>query len=72
MPPSDFFFSKKRRATVKRETHKKDGATVKRKRMLYDGHGLGETYFALEMADTLGVVATPNQFSVGNLVEQLK
>jgi hypothetical protein len=37
MPPSDFFFSKKRRAIVKRETHQKDGAIVKRKRMMYDG-----------------------------------
>jgi hypothetical protein len=37
MSPSDFFFSKKRRAIVKRETHQNDGATVKRKMMLYDG-----------------------------------
>jgi hypothetical protein len=26
MPPSDFFFSKKRRAIVKRETHQKYGS----------------------------------------------
>jgi hypothetical protein len=37
MPPSDFFFSKKRRAIVRREMYQKDGATIKRKRMLYDG-----------------------------------
>jgi hypothetical protein len=43
MPPSNFFFSKKRRAIVKRETHQKDGATVKRQRMMYDGHGLDDT-----------------------------
>jgi hypothetical protein len=30
MPPSDLFFNKKRRAIVKRETHQKDGATVRR------------------------------------------
>jgi hypothetical protein len=38
MPPSDFFFSKKRRAIVKRETHQRDGAMVKRKIMVYNGH----------------------------------
>jgi hypothetical protein len=43
MPPSNFFFNKKRRAIVKRETHQKDGATVKRHRVLYDGHALDET-----------------------------
>jgi hypothetical protein len=37
MAPLDFFFSKKRRAIVKREAHQKYGITVKRKRMLYDG-----------------------------------
>jgi hypothetical protein len=30
MPPSEFFFSKKRRDVVKRETHQKEGATVKK------------------------------------------
>jgi hypothetical protein len=38
MPPSDFFFNKKRWVIVKRETHQKYGAIVKRKRMVYDGH----------------------------------
>jgi hypothetical protein len=57
MPPSDFFFSKKRRAIVKRETHQKYGATVKRKRMLYDGQGLDDTEFAREMAGSLGAFA---------------
>ena len=40
MPPSDFFFSKKRRAIVKRETHQREGATVKRHMVLFDGHAL--------------------------------
>jgi hypothetical protein len=43
MPSSDLFFNKKRRAIVKREMHQKEGATVKRQRMLYDGHGLDDT-----------------------------
>jgi hypothetical protein len=72
MPPSDFFFSKKRRAIVKRETHQKEGATVKRHRVMYDGHALEEAEFAMEMAGSLGAFSTTNQYSVGNLAEQLK
>jgi hypothetical protein len=72
MPPSIFFFNKKRRAIVKRETHQKDGATVKRHRVMYDGHALDETEFAMEMAGSLGAFAMANQCSVGNLAEQLK
>jgi hypothetical protein len=67
MPPSDFFFSKKRRAIVKREVHQKYGTTVKRKRMLYDGQGLDDTKFSREMAGSLGAFATANQCLVENL-----
>jgi hypothetical protein len=38
MPPSDFFFSKKRMVIVKRETHQRDGVITKRQRMMYDGN----------------------------------
>jgi hypothetical protein len=72
MPPTDFFFSKKKRAIVKRETHQRDDATVKRHRVLYDGHGLDDIDFALEMTGSLGAFSTTNQCSVGNLAEQLK
>jgi hypothetical protein len=72
MPPSDFFFSKKRRAIVKRETHQKDGAIVKRQRMLYDGQNRDDTEFAKEVAGSLGAFATANQWSVENLAEQLQ
>jgi hypothetical protein len=58
MPPSDFFFSKKRRAIVKRETHQREGATVKRHRVLYDGQALDEADFAMEMAGSLGDFST--------------
>jgi hypothetical protein len=34
---------KKRRSIVKRETHKKYGAKVRRKIMLYDGEGLDDS-----------------------------
>jgi hypothetical protein len=60
MPPSDFFFNKKRRAIIKRETHQKYGATVKRQRILYDGQGLDDTKFAMEMVGSLGTFSTTN------------
>jgi hypothetical protein len=72
MPPSDCFFSKKRRAIVKRETHQKDGAIVKRKRMVYGGHNRDDTEFAKEVASSLGTFATTNQWSMENLAEQLQ
>jgi ABC-type phosphate transport system auxiliary subunit len=72
MPPSDFFFSEKRRDIVKREAHQREGATVKRNRVLYDGQALEEAKFSMEVAGTLGAFATENQCSVGNLTEQLK
>lgn len=43
MPPSDLFFSKKRTTIVTREMHQKYGTKLKRKGMLYDGHGLDYT-----------------------------
>jgi hypothetical protein len=61
MPPLDFFFSKKRRAIVKRETDQKYGATFKRKRMLYDGQGLDDIEFTREMVGLLGAFAIANQ-----------
>jgi hypothetical protein len=42
MPPLEFFFSKKRRVVVKRETHQKEGAAIKIHRMLLDGGELEE------------------------------
>jgi ABC-type phosphate transport system auxiliary subunit len=72
IPPSDIFFSKKRRVVVKRETHQREGATVKRHRVLYDGQALEEAEFAMEVAGSLGDFSTTNRYSVGNLKEQLK
>ena len=72
MPPSNFFFNKKRRAIVKRETHQKEGAIVKRHRVLCDGQALEEANFTMEVASSLGAFSTANQYSVGNLKEQLK
>jgi hypothetical protein len=72
IPPSDFFFSKKRKVVVKREMHQREGATVKRHRVLLDGEALEEVDFVEEVAGSLGDFATTNQFSVGNLKERLK
>jgi hypothetical protein len=72
MPPSDFFFSKKRRALVKRETHQREGATVKIHKVLFDGQSLEEEYLATYVAGSLGAFTTTNHFSVGNLKERLK
>jgi len=67
MPLSDLFFSKKRRAIVKREMHQKYGTTVKRQRILYDRQGLYDTKFSREMVGSLGAFAMANQCSVENL-----
>jgi hypothetical protein len=72
MPPYDFFFNKKRIVVVKRETHQKEGASFKRHRLLLDGQALEEAKFTTEVAGSLGAFATINQYSVGNLKEQLK
>lgn len=72
MPPSEFFFSKKRRAVVRRETHQRDGATVKKHMVLLDVKALEEEDFTTDVAGSLGAFATTNQFSVGNLKEKLK
>jgi hypothetical protein len=72
MPPFDFFFNKKRRDIVKRETHQREGATVKRHRVLYDGQALDKVDFSMEMSGSLGDFSMVNQCSVGNLAEQLK
>jgi len=47
LPPSEIFFKKKRRVVVKRETHQREGATVKRHRVLYNGQTLEEAEFAM-------------------------
>jgi hypothetical protein len=72
MPPLEFFFGKKRRAIVKQETQQKDGVVTKRKRMLYDGNNRDDLEFMKEVAGSLGVFATTNQWSVENLAEKLR
>ena len=68
MPPSDLFFSKKRKVIVKRESHQKDGVITKRKRSVYDGKYHDGPEFAREVAGSLGAFSTANQWSVDNLL----
>jgi hypothetical protein len=42
IPPSDLFFSKKRKDVVKKEMHQKEGATIKNHKVLLDGQNLEE------------------------------
>jgi hypothetical protein len=69
MPPSDLFFSKKRRAIVKRESHQKDGVITKRQGMVYDGKDHDGLEFAKEVASSLGASAIANQWLVDNLTK---
>jgi hypothetical protein len=69
MLPFDFFYNKMRRVVVKRETHQREGSTVKIHRVLYDGQALEEVEFNMEVAGTLGAFATTNQCLVGNIIE---
>jgi hypothetical protein len=69
LPPSKFFFNKKRKAAVKREMNQKEGSTIKRHRVLIDGESLEEVDFSEEVAVSLGYFATANQFLVENLKE---
>jgi hypothetical protein len=64
LPPSNLFFSKKRKVVVKREMHQKEGSSVKRHRVLIYGEALEKVEFTKEVAGALGDFATTNQFSV--------
>jgi hypothetical protein len=67
MSPSDLFFKKKRRVIVKQETHQKYSSIIKRHRMVYDGQGRDDSYFAKEMVGSLGAFSTSNQWSIENM-----
>jgi hypothetical protein len=72
LPPSNFFFSKKRKVVVKKEMHLKEGSAIKRHTVLIDGDALEEVEFTEEIAGSLGDFATCNQVLVENLKERLK
>jgi hypothetical protein len=65
--PSDFFFNRKRKAVVKKE-----GASIKKHRVLLDGQNVEEEDFSTEVVGSLGDFAKANLFSVDNMKEKLK
>jgi hypothetical protein len=71
IPPSDLFFSKKRKDIMKRESHQKDGVITKMQRLVYAGNDHDGPEFAKEFAGSLGAFSTANQWSMDNLTEQL-
>jgi hypothetical protein len=71
MAPLEFFFSKKWKSIMKRESHQNDGVITKRKRLVYDGKDHDGPELEKEVAGSLGDFSTPNQWSVDNLTEQL-
>jgi hypothetical protein len=72
LPPSNFFFSKKRKVVVKREIHQREGSSIKIHRVLIYGEALEKLYFVEEVASSLGAFSTANKFSIGNLKERMK
>jgi hypothetical protein len=72
IPPSDCFFSKKRRAVLKQEIHPRGEGMIKKHRVIIDGKKLKDGEFATELADTMGAIASTNMYSVGNLTTMLE
>jgi hypothetical protein len=72
IPPSDYFFSKKRKAIVRQEMHMREGGMVKKHRVLIDGQKLEEEDFATEVAGSMGAMATTNIFTVENMRTRIK
>jgi hypothetical protein len=58
IPPSDYFFSKKRRAVLKQEIHPRGEGTIKKHRFIIDGKKLKDGEFSIELAGTMGAIAS--------------
>jgi hypothetical protein len=71
-PPSDYFFSKKRKVVVKQEMYMREGGMVRKHRVLVDGKNLEEEYFTTEVAISMGALAISNLFTVDNMRTRLK
>ena len=72
IPPSDYFFRKKKKDVVKQEMYMREGATVKKHGALVDGQNLEEEDFATEVASSMGAMATTNLFTVENMRSRIK
>jgi hypothetical protein len=72
IPPSYYFFCKKRKVVLKQEMYMREGGMVKKHRVLVDGQNLEEEDFAIEVAGSMGDLATSNLFIVDNMRTRLK
>jgi hypothetical protein len=72
IPPSDYFFSKKRKVVLKQEMHQREGAMVKKHKVLVDGQNLEEEEFATEVAGSMGALETTNMFTVDSMKTRLR
>jgi hypothetical protein len=71
IPPTNLFFSKKRKVVVKKEMHQKEGTMVKKHRALLNGQNLEDEDFATEVSGSLGDFAKANLF-VGYVLYSLQ
>jgi hypothetical protein len=71
IPPSNYFFSKKRKAILKQEMHPRGDMMIKKHKIIIDGQKLKEGEFATEIAGTMGALMSVNLYSVGSLTTML-
>jgi hypothetical protein len=72
IPPSNYLFSKKRRAVLKQEIHPRGEGMIKKHRVIIDGKNVKDGEFSTEIAGTMGAIASTNMYSVGNLTTLLE
>jgi hypothetical protein len=72
IPSSDYFFSKKRKAILKKEIHPRGDMMIKKHKIIVDGQKLKEGEVATEIAGTMGALASTDLYSVSNLRTMLQ
>jgi hypothetical protein len=72
LPSSDYLFSKKRRAVLKKELHSVGERSIKRHKIIIDGKNLHDSAFATELAGSMGAIASANMYSVENLINTIE
>ena len=71
-PPSDYFFSKKRKVVLKQEMCMREEGVVKNHRALVDGQNVEEEDFTTEVVGSMGAMATTNLFTLENMRTRIK
>jgi hypothetical protein len=72
IPPSDYFFRRKRKAIMKQEMHMREGGMVKKHRVLIDGQKMEEEDFSTDIAVSMGDMAMENFFTMENMKTRIK